>query len=390
MKKTIISLSFSLLLMACSQETEKAASSITANKVTLDELQIQKANYTRQIKGLTLALDSLNQRLEKISGGQKRVLVTALEIKPQIFNHTIEIQANIKTRQNLQLFPEFGGRLNQILVKEGQEVEKGTLLAVIDDAGLQDQLDQMKLQLQLAKTTFERTQRLWDQKIGSEMMYLEAKTRFKSQQKQVAQMRNQLSKTKVYAPFSGVIDEIIARKGSALAPGITPIMRIVNLNNMYVESDVPENYLANITKGSFAKVSIPVLNETQNTLVRQTGNFIQPNNRTFRVEAPIKNPTGMIKPNLNARLSIVDYSNPEALMIPFRVIRENAKGDSFVFILKVAEQENEYITEQRFVSLGMSKNELVEITKGVNTEDLIADEGVSLLVTGQKVKRIEQ
>ena len=390
MKKTIISLSFSFLLMACSQETEKAASSITANKITLDELQIQKANYTRQIKGLTLALDSLNQRLEKISGGQKRVLVTALEIKPQIFNHTIEIQANIKTRQNLQLFPEFGGRLNQILVKEGQEVEKGTLLAVIDDAGLQDQLDQMKLQLQLAKTTFERTQRLWDQKIGSEMMYLEAKTRFKSQQKQVAQMRNQLSKTKVYAPFSGVIDEIIARKGSALAPGITPIMRIVNLDNMYVESDVPENYLANITKGSFAKVSIPVLNETQNTLVRQTGNFIQPNNRTFRVEAPIKNPTGMIKPNLNARLSIVDYSNPEALMIPFRVIRENAKGDSFVFILKVAEQENEYITEQRFVSLGMSKNELVEITKGVNTEDLIADEGVSLLVTGQKVKRIEQ
>jgi len=390
MKKTIISLSFSLLLVACSQETEKAASSITANKVTLDELQIQKANYTRQIKGLTLALDSLNQRLEKISGDQKRVLVTALEIKPQIFNHTIEIQANIKTRQNLQLFPEFGGRLNQILVKEGQEVKKGTLLAVIDDAGLQDQLDQMKLQLYLVKTTFERTQRLWDQKIGSEMMYLEAKTRFKSQQKQVAQMRDQLSKTKIYAPFSGVIDEIIARKGSTLAPGITPIMRIVNLDNMYVESDVPENYLVNITKGSFAKVSIPVLNETQNTIVRQTGNFIQPNNRTFRVEAPIKNPTGMIKPNLNARMSIIDYSNPKALMIPFRVIRENAKGDSFVFILTGLEQDNEYSTEQRFVTLGMSKNELVEITKGVNTGDLIVDEGVSLLVIGQKVKRIEQ
>ena len=390
MKKTIISLSFSFLLVACGQETEKVVSSITSNKGTLDKLQIQKANYTLQIKGLTLALDSLNQKLEKISGSQKRVLVTALEIKPQIFNHTIEIQANIKTRKNLQLFPEFGGRLNQILVKEGQEVKKGTLLAVIDDAGLQDQLDQMKLQLELVKTTFERTQRLWDQKIGSEMMYLEAKTRFKSQQKQVAQMRNQLSKTKIYAPFSGVIDEIIARKGSTLAPGMTPIMRIVNLDNMYVESDVPENYLANITKGSLAKVSIPVLNETQNTVVRQTGNFIQPDNRTFRVEAPIKNPTGMIKPNLNARLSIVDYSNLEALMIPFRVIRKNAKGNSFVFILTGQEENNGYIAEQRFVTLGMSKDELVEITKGVNTEDLIVDEGVSLLVTGQKVKRIEQ
>ena len=390
MKKTIISLSFSFLLVACGQETEKVVSSITSNKGTLDELQIQKANYTLQIKGLTLALDSLNQKLEKISGSQKRVLVTALEIKPQIFNHTIEIQANIKTRKNLQLFPEFGGRLNQILVKEGQEVKKGTLLAVIDGAGLQDQLDQMKLQLELVKTTFERTQRLWDQKIGSEMMYLEAKTRFKSQQKQVAQMRNQLSKTKIYAPFSGVIDEIIAQKGSTLAPGMTPIMRIVNLDNMYVESDVPENYLANITKGSLAKVSIPVLNVTQNTVVRQTGNFIQPNNRTFRVEAPIKNPTGMIKPNLNARLSIVDYSNLEALMIPFRVIRKNAKGNSFVFILTRQEENNGYIAEQRFVTLGMSKDELVEITKGVNIEDLIVDEGVSLLVTGQKVKRIEQ
>ena len=390
MKKTIIFLNFLLLLLACGQETEKTVSSITANKDTLDELQIQKTIYTRQINELSLALDSLNQKLEKMSGSQKRVLVTAIEIKPQIFNHTIEIQANIKTRQNLQLFPEFGGRLNQILVEEGQEVKRGTLLAVIDDAGLQDQLDQMKLQLYLAKTTFERTQRLWDQKIGSEMMYLEAKTRFKSQQKQVAQMRDQLSKTKIYAPFSGVIDEIIARKGSALAPGMTPIMRIVNLDNMYVESDVPENYLANITKGSLAKVSIPVLNETQNTVVRQTGNFIQPNNRTFRVEAPIKNPTGMIKPNLNARLSIVDYSNLEALMIPFRVIRKNAKGNSFVFILTRQEENNGYIAEQRFVTLGMSKDELVEITKGVNTEDLIVDEGVSLLVTGQKVKRIEQ
>ena len=390
MKKTIIFLNFLLLLLACGQETEKIVSSITANKDTLDELQIQKTIYTRQINELSLALDSLNQKLEKMSGSQKRVLVTAIEIKPQIFNHTIEIQANIKTRQNLQLFPEFGGRLNQILVEEGQEVKKGTLLAVIDDAGLQDQLDQMKLQLYLAKTTFERTQRLWDQKIGSEMMYLEAKTRFKSQQKQVAQMRDQLSKTKIYAPFSGVIDEIIARKGSALAPGMTPVMRIVNLDNMYVESDVPENYLANITKGSLAKVSIPVLNVTQNTVVRQTGNFIQPNNRTFRVEAPIKNPTGMIKPNLNARLSIVDYSNLEALMIPFRVIRKNAKGNSFVFILTGQEENNGYIAEQRFVTLGMSKDELVEITKGVNTEDLIVDEGVSLLVTGQKVKRIEQ
>ena len=271
-------------------------------------------------------MKEVDEAIKSLTGTEKRTLVTAFQATSKVFNNTVDVQANIKTRQNLLLAPEFGGRLEQILVQEGQEVKKGTLLAVIDDSWLQDQLDQMKLQLELSKTTFERTQRLWDQKIGSEMMYLEAKTRYKTQQKQVAQMREQLSKTKIYAPFNGVIDEITARKGETVAPGMSPILRIVNLNKMYIESDVPENYLKNITKGSRATVTIPVLDETQNTVIRQTGNFIQPSNRTFRIEAPLDNQTGLIKPNLNARLSVIDYSNPEAIMVPLIVIIENAKG----------------------------------------------------------------
>jgi len=222
------------------------------------------------------------------------------------------------------------------------------------------------------------------------MMYLEAKTRYKTQQKQVAQMREQLSKTKIYAPFNGVIDEITARKGETVAPGMSLILRIVNLNKMYIESDVPENYLKNIKKGSKATVTIPVLNETQNTVIRQTGNFIQPSNRTFRIEAPLDNPTGLIKPNLNARLSVIDYSNPEAIMVPLRVIRENAREETFVFVLNTPEENGGYTTAQHFVRLGKSQNEMVEIIEGINANDLVVDEGVSLLVDGQKVTRIEQ
>lgn len=389
MKNSIITFSLSLLLLACGQNKEEIKT-INQTPSNLEELMLQKSNYTAQINSLNQELKEVDEAIKSLTGTEKRTLVTAFQAAAKVFNHTVDVQANIKTRQNLLLAPEFGGRLEQILVQEGQEVKKGTLLAVIDDAGLQDQLDQMKLQLELSKTTFERTQRLWDQKIGSEMMYLEAKTRYKTQQKQVAQMREQLSKTKIYAPFNGVIDEITARKGETVAPGMSLILRIVNLNKMYIESDVPENYLKNIKKGSKATVTIPVLNETQNTVIRQTGNFIQPSNRTFRIEAPLDNPTGLIKPNLNARLSVIDYSNPEAIMVPLRVIRENAREETFVFVLNTPEENGGYTIAQHFVRLGKSQNEMVEIIEGINANDLVVDEGVSLLVDGQKVTRIEQ
>ena len=388
MKKIIYTLGISFLLINCSQETLDTSNTNGVEGINLEELNIQKANYTQQINDLKLELEKINSAIDALGSSEKRTLITAFITETESFEHQIEIQANIKTRQNVLIYPEFAGRLITLKVVEGQNVKKGNLLALIDDAGITDQLDQMILQLNLAKTTFERTQRLWDQKIGSEMMYLEAKTRYKATQKQVSQIKQQLAKTKIYAPFNGVIDEIQARLGSNLIPGITPVLRIVNLNTMFAESDVPENYLSNITKGSKAKVSIPALNQIQNTEIHQTGNFITPSNRTFRVEARLENPEGLIKPNLNARLSVMDYFNPEAIMIPLRVVREDAKNQSYVFVLSKPEKDNGFTTEQRMVTLGKTKEEMVEIIDGLTTGELIVEEGVSLLVTNQKVKRI--
>ena len=388
MKKIIYTLGISFLLINCSQEMVDTSNTNGVEGINLEELNIQKANYTKQINDLKLELEKINSAIDALGSSEKRTLITAFITETQSFEHQIEIQANIKTRQNVLIYPEFAGRLITLKVVEGQNVKKGNLLALIDDAGITDQLDQMILQLNLAKTTFERTQRLWDQKIGSEMMYLEAKTRYKAAQKQVSQIKQQLAKTKIYAPFNGVIDEIQARLGSNLIPGITPVLRIVNLNTMFAESDVPENYLSNITKGSKAKVSIPALNQIQNTEIHQTGNFITPSNRTFRVEARLENPKGLIKPNLNARLSIMDYFNPEAIMIPLRVVREDAKNQPYVFVLSKPEKDNGFTTEQRMVTLGKTKEEMVEIIDGLTTGELVVEEGVSLLVTNQKVKRI--
>ena len=388
MKKIIYTLGISFLLINCSQEMVDTSNTNGVEGINLEELNNQKANYTQQINDLKLELEKINSAIDALGSSEKRTLITAFITETKPFEHQIEIQANIKTRQNVLIYPEFAGRLITLKVVEGQNVKKGNLLALIDDAGITDQLDQMILQLNLAKTTFERTQRLWDQKIGSEMMYLEAKTRYKAAQKQVSQIKQQLAKTKIYAPFNGVIDEIQARLGSNLIPGITPVLRIVNLNTMFAESDVPENYLSNITKGSKAKVSIPALNQIQNTEIHQTGNFITPSNRTFRVEARLENPEGLIKPNLNARLSVMDYFNPEAIMIPLRVVREDAKNQPYVFVLSKPEKDNGFTTEQRMVTVGKTKEEMVEILDGLTTGELVVEEGVSLLVTNQKVKRI--
>ena len=388
MKKIIYPLSLILLFITCTQQSTENSDKSLSEDNNLKELIAKRTYYTKQINDLSLELENINSAIDALGGTEKRQLITAFKSKRQSFEHQLEVQANIKTRQNVLIYPEFAGRLIKLKVEEGQKVKKGTLLAIIEDAGLKDQLDQIKLQLDLTKTTFERTKRLWDQKIGSEMMYLEAQTRYKAAKKQVSQIRQQLAKTKIYAPFSGVIDEIPARLGSNLIPGVTPVLRIVNLNSMFAESDVPENYLPNITKGSKATVTIPALNLVQKTQVHQTGNFISATNRTFRVEARLENPEGIIKPNLNARLSIIDYYNPEAIMIPLRVIRENANGQPYVFILSNPEKDNGYTTEKRMIVLGKSKEEMIEILEGVEIDELIADEGVSLLVSNQKVKRI--
>ena len=388
MKKIISTLSLIFLFITCTQQNTENSDKSLSEDNNLKKLIAKRTYYTKQINDLSLELEKINSAIDALGGTEKRQLITAFKSKKQPFEHQLEVQANIKTRQNVLIYPEFAGRLIKLKVEEGQKVKKGTLLAIIEDAGLKDQLDQIKLQLDLTKTTFERTKRLWDQKIGSEMMYLEAQTRYKAAKKQVSQIRQQLAKTKIYAPFSGVIDEIPARLGSNLIPGVTPVLRIVNLNSMFAESDVPENYLPNITKGSKATVTIPALNLVQKTQVHQTGNFISATNRTFRVEARLENPEGIIKPNLNARLSIIDYYNPEAIMIPLRVIRENANGQPYVFILSNPEKDNGYTTEKRMIVLGKSKEEMIEILEGVKIDELIADEGVSLLVSNQKVKRI--
>jgi RND family efflux transporter MFP subunit len=250
-------------------------------------------------------------------------------------------------------------------------------------------LEQLEIQTALSKTKLERIRRLWDQKIGAEINMLEAKTTYESKLKSIAQLKKQIEKTEIRAPFSGTIDEITANTGTNLMPGQTPVMRIVNLDEMYTESNVPERYLKSIKIGTEAIIEIPMLGREYKSTIRQTGSFINPNNRSFRVEAPLVNSDNLTKPNLTSKLKILDYSNQEAILIPLRIIKENAKSESYVYRLKSDQKEGVYLTERVFLKLGKKTQDRVEVLEGLNVGDLIVDEGSSIVENNQRVKTIE-
>lgn len=388
MKKVFFTLILSSFILSCSGNKSESTKDLITSK-NLEGLKSQKEKKLKAFNALKNELKQINDAIVDLDPSEKLPLISMLEIKPENFDHYVEIQANVKTRNNVLLYPEYTGTLKAVYAQEGQKVKKGKLLAMIDDAGLKNQLEQLEIQAELSKTIFDRTQRLWDQNIGSEIQLLQAKTNYNSQLKSIAQLKKQLNRTKIYAPFSGTIDEIIANTGANMMPGQTPVMRIVNLSDMYAEADVPERYLSQIKRGTTAFVNIPMLNIELETNVRQTGTFINPVNRSFRVETPLENTSEMIMPNLNCKLKINDYSNPSALMIPLGVIKENANGQKYVYKLIPEDKKQVYRTQQAFVELGKKSFDKVEVLSGIEIGDLIVEEGATIVEDNQRVKNIQ-
>ena len=388
MKKVFFTLILSSFILSCSGNKSESTKDLITSK-NLEGLKSHKEKKLKAFNALKNELKQINDAIIDLDPSEKLPLISMLEIKPENFDHYVEIQANVKTRNNVLLYPEYTGTLKAVYAQEGQKVKKGKLLAMIDDAGLKNQLEQLEIQAELSKTIFDRTQRLWDQNIGSEIQLLQAKTTYNSQLKSIAQLKKQLNRTKIYAPFSGTIDEIIANTGANMMPGQTPVMRIVNLSDMYAEADVPERYLSQIKRGTTAFVNIPMLNIELETNVRQTGTFINPVNRSFRVETPLENTSEMIMPNLNCKLKINDYSNPSALMIPLGVIKENANGQKYVYKLIPEDKKQVFRTQQAFVELGKKSFDKVEVLSGIEIGDLIVEEGATIVEDNQRVKNIQ-
>jgi RND family efflux transporter MFP subunit len=390
MKNIYLLIIITVFLNSCSNKNEPSLEEILAtNDVEL--LKSRKSEIDAKLEELTLDLSQLNNKLSVLNKDRNTPLITTITTSEQKFNHFIELQGNVKTKQNVLVYPEMPGILNKVYVKEGQKVKKDQILATIDDGGLSQQLLLLKSNEQLAKTTFERQKRLWDQQIGSEIQYLQAKTSYDSQKNATRQLKKQLGKFTIRAPFSGIIDDVFKEKGTVVAPGPgAEIFRIINLSNMYIETDVPESYISSIKKNKMVEVNFPILGRSYDSSIRQVGNFINPSNRTFRIEVGIPNLDGEIKPNLTAKLRLNDYSNSNAILIPQSIISENAKGQQFIYVVKDNKEKNQVYAERLVIETGKTNGDFIEVTKNLDADVEIILEGARSVNNGQVVKVINK
>ena len=373
MKKVVL-IATSLLLIACG---EKSTDDLIKDK-NITELKNRKATIQAELEKIDAALLKGNKAPES------EALVSVLTIKDTVFNHYLEIQGNVNTKENILVQPEFGGTLTALNVKAGERVSKGQILGKVDDAGMSQQLASIENQYALAKTTFERQKNLWDKKIGSEIQFLQAQAQMISAQKSVAQMRAQVAKTVIRAPFSGTIDEVFVERGQVVAPSPQGLMRIVNLSNMYVSTTVPETYIGKLKVGTVVDVFLTSLGKTYKGKVRQVANFINPSNRSFGIEVSVPNPDNLLRPNQVAKLKIIDYTVNNAIIVPTNVVQEDGEHNKFVFIATNVSGKKG-VAKKVLVKVGKSSDNVTEILSGLSANDVIVTEGANNIADGMKL-----
>ncbi|MGA9325971.1 MAG: efflux RND transporter periplasmic adaptor subunit, partial [Salegentibacter sp.] len=352
----------------------------------LSEIRSKKAELSEQQSELSSKIDKLDEAIKELDPNRNLTLVTTTKVTDALFKHYAEVQGDVATDQNIIIYPEFSGVLEQVKAEEGEHVQRGQTLAVIDDGGLESQLAQLQAQETLAQTTFERQKRLWEQNIGSEMQYLQAKTNYESVKNSVDQLKSQLAKTVVTAPFSGIIDEVISDQGQVVNPGQNQLFRLVSLDNMYIDADVPETYLNSIEKGTDVKVQIGSIGKEFHGKVSQVGNTINPGNRTFNVRISIPNSKGLVKPNQIATIKLNDYSAKNAVVIPENVVQQNARGESLIYVIGKKTSDSTGFAQKTVVETGRVYNDSIEVKSGLEPGQTLILEGGKGLRDGQEVE----
>ena len=375
--KKIIALFITLIfIISCGDGTQKSS---------LEELNIQKTAIIAKMDSLNTELQKVEKQISKIDTNKKLHVITVLPVKNEIFKHFIEIQGVVQADKNIEIRPELGGTVKAIYVKEGQQVNAGQVLLQLDDSSIKNNIDELNTQLSLANTTFERQKRLWEQKIGSEMQFLQAKAQKEGLENNLVSLKTQSNKMRITAPFSGIVDEIFPRNGELTNPQM-PVVRLLNLDNVYVEAEITETYLPVIKIGTETMLYFPSINKEMTSEITQVGNYINPNNRSFKTRINIANKDQTIKPNLLADLKILDFQI-EGITIPSTLVQKDQQGNTYVFTIK--NENDETIVVKSLITVENEYNNQVYISEGLTENDQLVNAGARIVKAGDLVNITE-
>ena len=354
---------------------------IAKQSENLLELNSKKEVLIEQIDSLSQVLNSVELNISKLDTNKRLTAVNTIKAQRKLFQHFIEVQGTVEAEQSVELYPESSGSITNIFVEEGQSVYKGQTLIQIDNSILKTNMAELQTQLELASTTYERQKRLWDQNIGSEIQFLQSKAKKEGLENSIESLKAQAKKLKLSAPFSGTVDEVFSKIGGLATP-MTPAIRLVNLKQVHVESEVTETYLKHIQKGTEVELFFPTIGKNISTKVSQVGNYINPNNRSFKIRIKVNNPNSELKANLLADLKINDFKQ-NGIVIPTKLIQKDRKGDSYVYTLK--KEEEGYLVEKTYIVQKMTYANESFIAEGLLEDALIVDKGARLIKANETV-----
>lgn len=325
MKRILFLTTIAALLAACGAAD---TSDLGQKRAELERL---KASY----KAVADSIKAVETWLTEHDSTVRRNLpvITAAPVEAGVFTHYVDVHGNVKADKAATLYALQGGRVRSVHVKAGDRVSAGQLIASVDNDIVQNQIQQAQTGLELAVTAFEKQDRLWQQRIGSEMQWLQAKSQKEQAEAGLAALREQQRLTNVTAPFAGTVDDVMARAGDLAAPGI-PVARVVDLTGVQLEADVPEGYLRTVRSGAPAKVIFPSTGDTiHNASLAHVGDYIDPANRTFKVTVNVPKAEGKLRPNMLSDISIRDFHADSALAVPSRAVLQDTRGNSYVYVL---------------------------------------------------------
>ncbi len=371
----LISAAALLLLAACGGEQPDG----------LEGKKAQLQEYKQEVRELQDNIKNLEEEISMedpdfLNTGRNATLVTTIDVENQTFEHFVEVRGSVTSRRNVTVSAQAPAMVMNVSVDEGQEVKKGELLLRQDAETLLRNIEELKTSLELAETRFRRQTNLWEQNIGTEFQYLEAKNAKESLERKLASLNSQLNNYYIRAPFSSTVDEVFIKEGEMAQPGV-PLLRLVSLRNMYIEADISETYLGEFEKGDSVIVYFPSLDKNVRSVISSVGQVINENNRTFKVEVKLPNDESLLRPNLMAVVRLQDFIEEDALIVPTNLILSDQRGD-FVYVAAPSAEGDNYVAQKQHIQRGKTYKDKTMVQSGLQGNERLIDQGFREVAEG--------